>query len=66
MSRAGGVARHNPETLAVKAEVRELMAAMRYGDVSAGVGTVLLQAIRLLRELEADDKLNATTDNFVL
>jgi hypothetical protein len=53
-SRLGGVARHDPETLGLKAEVRELMTAMRNGDVSAGVGSVLLQAIRLLRELESD------------
>jgi hypothetical protein len=60
VSRLGGVARHDPETLGLKAEVRELMAAMRSGEVSAGVGSVLLQAIRLLRELESDDRLNDT------
>ncbi len=64
-SQAGGVARHDPETLTLKAEVCELMTAMRDGDESAGVGSVLLQAIRLLRELEADDRLNAATDDFV-
>jgi len=59
------VARHDPETLGLKAEVRELMKATRSGEVSAGVGSVLLQAIRLLRELEADDKLNAATDGLI-
>jgi hypothetical protein len=61
----GGVARHDPETLGLKAEVRELMTAMRQGDVSAGVGSVLLQAIRLLRELEADERLNESGDTLI-
>lgn len=41
------------------------MTAMRSGEVSAGVGSVLLQAIRLLRELEADEKLDASVDGFI-
>jgi len=65
VSRLGGVARHDPETLGLKAEVRELMMAMRSGEVSAGVGSVLLQAIRLLRELEADERLNDTGDRLI-
>ncbi len=64
-SRLGGMARHAPETLGLKAEVRELMTAMRSGEVSAGVGSVLLQAIRLLRELEAEEKLDASVDGFI-
>jgi len=37
-----------------------------HAEVSrAGVGSVLLQAIRLLRERETDVKLNATVDKFV-
>lgn len=64
ISSAGGVARHDPETLALKDEVREIMASMRAGAVSAGVGSVLLQAIRLLRELEADDRQGAD-DGFI-
>jgi len=65
VSRLGGVVRHDPETLGLKAEVRELMTAMRSGDVSAGVGSVLLQAIRLLRELEAEENLDADSDALV-
>jgi len=65
VSRLGGVARHDPETLGLKAEVRELMTTMRSGEVSAGVGSVLLQAIRLLRELEADERLNDTGDALI-
>ena len=65
VSRLGGVARHDPETLGLKTEVRELMTAMRNGDVSAGVGSVLLQAIRLLRELEADERLDRTGDALI-
>jgi hypothetical protein len=42
-SQAGGVARHNSGVLSLKDEVRELMTALRKGDVSAGVGSVLLQ-----------------------
>lgn len=64
-SRAGGVARHDPETLGFKAEVRELMAALRRGDVSAGVGSVLLQGFRLLREIDHADRMEASADTLV-
>jgi hypothetical protein len=67
-STAGGHARHDPAVSSIKTEVRELMAAMRSGEVPAGVGAVMLQAYRLLREIDAEDRQHAEdygADGFV-
>jgi len=62
---AGGLARQDEGATSLKAEVRELMEAMRGGAVSAGVGSVLLQGFRLLRELDAAARLESHTDTLV-
>jgi len=62
---AGGLARQDEGATSLKAEVRELMEAMRGRVVSAGVGSVLLQGFRLLRELDAAARLESHTDTLV-
>ncbi len=65
ISLAGGLARQDEGATSLKAEVRELMEAMRGGVVSAGVGSVLLQGFRFLRELDAAARLESHTDTLV-
>lgn len=53
-SRAGGIARHDPEVSALKAELRDIKAAIWSGRLSPGHATALLQALRLEREHDAE------------
>jgi len=65
-SRLGGVARHDPEVSAAKAEIRDVKAALWSGKLTPGAGSVLLQAIRLEREVDAEDTRDATGDALVV
>jgi hypothetical protein len=65
-SRAGGIARHDPEVSAAKAEIRDVKAALWSGKLTPGAGSVLLQAIRLEREVDAEDSRDASGDALVV
>jgi len=58
-SRAGGIARHTPEVSSIKAELRDIKAAIWSGRLSPGHATALLQALRLEREHDAAESKHA-------
>ena len=64
-SRAGGIARHDPEVSAAKAEIRDVKAALWSGKLTPGAGSVLLQAIRLEREFDREDTRDASGDALI-
>ncbi len=61
----GDKARHDPAALSIKDEVRRTINDVRRGSVSPGAGSVMLQGYRLLRELEADERLNDSGDTLM-
>ena len=65
ISRAGGIARHDPEVSTVKAEIADVKAALWSGKLTPGAGSVLLQAIRLEREFDREDTRDASGDALI-
>jgi hypothetical protein len=64
-SRAGGIARHDDTVSAAKAEIADLKAALWSRKVSPGAASVLLQAMRLEREIDHADRMGSATDTLV-
>ncbi len=54
ISSMGGVARHDPAVSDAKAEIADLKAALWSRKISPGAASVLLQAMRLEREIDTD------------
>lgn len=65
ISSMGGVARHDPAVSNAKAEIADVKAALWSRKISPGAASVLLQAMRLERELDAADKLYAANDTLI-
>src|SRR5215218_1026793 len=63
-SRAGGIAVHDPAAKEARAEILDVKRALWNGTLTPGAGSVLLQAIRLGRDVEAEDR-HAESRDFV-
>lgn len=60
---SGGRARWSERVAAFQSEIRDLMREVRAGDLDTQRANLLLQAFRLLRELEADGRHAAELDD---
>jgi hypothetical protein len=65
-SSKGGIVATHAELREIRDEIAQVIVDMRNGTLNAGVGAVILQALRLLRDVEAEDARAPDAHDFIL